>query len=117
MGASSVTGTGVGASNKLTTTELATLANGPSIYLTGYVESEDISLSPPSTGNTIVFPKALEGSADEFVVMLTTLNGGYAYVTDTDEDDDGNFSGFSFATEAECSLMYLIAKVGIRPTV
>ena len=117
MAASSVTGTGPGASNKLTTTELASLANGPTICLTGYVESEDIATSPATIGNTIVFPQVLPGSSDDYVVLLTTLNGGYAYVTDMDENDDGDFIGFSFGTEAECSMMYLVAKAGIKPSV
>jgi hypothetical protein len=118
MGASSVTGvSGAGMSGKATTNELSKLANGPAIMFSGYVESEDIVVSPPAIGNTIVFPQPLQGSSDNYVVLLTTLNGGYAYVTDMDENDDGDFIGFSFATEAECSMMYLVAKVGIKPTV
>ena len=117
MTASSVTGVGSGSSNKLTTQGLASLANGPAIIFSGYVESQDIVVSPPAIGNTIVFPQSLQGSSDNYVVLLTTLNGGYAYVTDMDENDDGDFIGFSFATEAECSMMYLVTKVGIKPTV
>lgn len=114
---SSATGKGPGASNKVTTKELAALANGPTIHVTGYVESEDLATSPPVTGNSVVFPQPLTGGYENYVVILTTLNGGYAYVTDMDENSAGNFTGFSFGTEAECSLMYLVAKAGIRPTI
>lgn len=114
MGASSVTGTGLGTSGKFTTTELAILANGPNILITGVVESEDNNSSPPSSGNNIVFPEPLEGGAENYVVLLTTQNGGYAYISENDEDDDGNFTGFSFMTESECTLMYLVAKIGVK---
>lgn len=117
MAASSVTGAGSGASNKLTTLELASLANGPSIIVSGYLESEDMAVSPPASGNTILLPRPLQGSSDNYVVLLTTINGGYAYITDMDENDDGDFIGFSFLTEAECSIMYLITKVGMKATI
>ena len=117
MSATSVTGVGPGASNKPTTNELSALANGPSIIFTGIVASEDTVSSPPIATNTVSFPYALEGGADNYVVMLTTINGGAVYVSDRDEDDDDNFTGFSFVTEAECDVMYLVSKVGIKPNV
>lgn len=56
MGASSVTGSGSGGSNKLTTTELAILANGPSILIAGTILDVDGGVSsPPSTSGTVRF--------------------------------------------------------------
>lgn len=117
MGAQSVTGTGAGASNKLTTKELSALANGPAVQIAGVVESTDSILSsPPTPGvNSVTFPRALTGGSENYIVLLTTLNGGLSYVTDMDEDANGNFSGFSFSTESECTLMYMVVKIGQRP--
>lgn len=117
MAASSVTGTGVGSSNKVTTLELSKLANAPTIYIAGYVVSEDLPVSPPSIGNTVVFPNPLMGGTEDYIVMLTTQNSGYAYVNDMNENDDGNFIGFSFVTESEGTLMYTVIKTGLRPNV
>lgn len=49
MGASSVTGKGIGSSNKLTVKELAIAANGPQIYFSGIITSAGVTLSPPSS--------------------------------------------------------------------
>ena len=118
MGASSVTGVGQGNSNKVTTKELSILANGTVICIAGYAESDGGSnMSPPSYGNSVTFPNPLEGGTDNYVVMLTTQNGGYSYVNEMNEDSDGNFTDFSFITESDCTLMYLVARVGIRPVV
>lgn len=117
MTASSVTGRGTGDSNKYTSKNLAILANGPAIYVAGKVESEDLPVSPPSIGNEVVFPNPLAGGPDHYIVMLTTQNSGYAYVDEMNENDDGDFTGFTFVTEAEGTLMYLVVKVGVRPIV
>jgi len=118
MTAHSVTGKGPGSSNKPTSKELAMLANGPAILIAGTAEINGGITSPPSSSNnTIVFPKALPGGSENYVVILTTLNGGYVYISDLDEDADGNFSGFSAIAESECTLMYMVSKVGVRPTV
>ena len=116
MAASSVTGKGIGASDKPTSKELATIGNGPSILIAGTIESEGGMSSPPSSSNTVVFPNALPGAASKYIVILTTLNGGYAYVTHKDETD-GNFVGFDFVTEADCTLMYIVTKIGSKPNV
>jgi hypothetical protein len=117
MGASSVTGSGAGSAGTVTSKDLAILANGPTIIFTGIAEGEENVSSPPNpAANTVVFPYALEGSADAYVVILTTINGGYAYITDRDEAD-GYFTGFSFACEADGSVMYLVAKVGMKPQI
>lgn len=115
MGAQSVTGAGSGDSRKLTTTELAILANAPSILVSGVIRSvEGVPSSPPSSPSAmVVFPTPFPGM--DYNVFLTTKNGGAAYVTLMDEDDDGNFSGFSVAAETECDVMYMVTKIGFRP--
>lgn len=130
MGASSVTGvSGTGTSGKLTTNELSQLANGPSILIAGIASTGtggDPESSPPSdpTG-TVTFPRPLPGNGNGdpgscYCVILTTLNGGYAYVTDMDDQDldgdevDDHFTGFSFIAEEECDVMYIVTKIGIR---
>lgn len=120
MAASSVTGKGIGSSNKPTVKDLAIAANGPTIHFSGIIISAGMTLSspsssPPSTLSRLTFPYPLSGSPSDYVIMLTTLNGGYAYVSDQDENDDGDFTGFSFVTEAECDLMYIIVSCGIKP--
>lgn len=115
MAATSITGKGLGLCNKATLKDLSLAANGPTIHFAGVVASDDLVTSPPTTGNTIAFPYPLSGGSENYVVMLTTLNGGYAYVTDLDENGDGDFSGFSFATEAECDLMYTVIDCGMKP--
>lgn len=124
MGASSVTGVGQGAADKPTAGQLAALANGPTILITGITESvEEIASSPPAVGGTVIFPTPLPGLGEEHVVVLTTLNGGWSYVTDMDDHDldgddaDDHFTGFSFLTEFECDVMYIVSKIGIKPTI
>ena len=121
MAASSVTGAGEGSSRKITTTELATLVNAPSIIFTGIIDAGDVVASPPSsppaTNDTVTFPYILTGGADSYVIMLTSINAGYVYVSDRDEDEEGNFSGFSFVAETEGLIQYLVAKVGSRPNI
>lgn len=117
MGASSVTGTGTGASEKVTTTELAILANAPSIIFTGIVESSNSdNSSPPTNSATVVFPYVLPYASSNYVVILTSLNGGYSYVSSKDETG-GKFSGFSCITQSEGSAMYLVAAVGSKPII
>lgn len=116
MGATSATGVGLGSSNKRNINDLDTIANGPSIMFSGIVEADDtLPTSPPAYGNTVEFPYALNGSANNYVIMLTSINGGYAYVSDRDENGDGNFSGFTFIAEYESSVMYVVISVGSRP--
>ena len=123
MGATTATGTeaGPGASNKPTTTELAIQANGPKIVFTGIVDSsgggESPPSSPPAATNTVSFPYSLIGGMDKYVILLTSVNGGDAYVSDRDEDEDGNFIGFSFVSEVEGLVMYLVAEVGVKPNI
>jgi len=117
MAATTSQGTGHGSANKETTTELAILANGPVIMVAGVVESTSQNTSPASDGNTVVFPYPLTGGMDKYSVILTTVNGGLAYISDRDEDGDGKFTGFSFITETDCTVMYIVVKVGIKPQV
>lgn len=116
MAATSVTGKGTGDSNKLTTTDLAILANGPSIIFTGIIEIGSVLTSPPTTSNTVTFPYPLTGGMDQYVVILTTVNAGYVYISDRDEDSDGNFTSFTLVCESDGLVMYLVAKVGSKPT-
>ncbi len=115
MSGASTTGRGPGASGQPTTKTLAILANAPSILISGVLPTEeDEATSPPTPLGSVTFPEPLPGGAENYVVLLTTHNGGYAYVTDTDEVD-GDFSGFSFNTQYECDCMYLVTKIGVRP--
>lgn len=116
MTASTISGRGIGACGKATLRDLAELANGPSILISGIVASVDVDASsPPSSFATVVFPKPFPGGADKYVVFVTTLNGGMSYVTAKDEDDSGNFTGFTAYSDSECDLMYMVAKVGQKP--
>lgn len=115
MAGTSITGTGPGSCGKFTTTQLAILANAPSILIAQYAESVEIPLvSPASFGNTVIFPLPLTGLASNYIVNLTTINGGNAYVV-TMNEEDGNFIGFSFMAETECLVMYQVVNVGIKP--
>lgn len=114
MSATSVTGKGLGKSAKLTTNELATLANGPSIIFTGITNVVSVISSPPSISTSVTFPYPLPGGADKYVVLLTTINGGNAYIA-TRTESNGNFTGFIAVADTDCTVMYLVAKVGSRP--
>lgn len=117
MGASSVTGKGHGSAHKSfkpTLVGLNAISNGPNVCIAGYAESGVSDGSSPATGNLIVFSQPLPGNSDNYVVLITTLNGGHGYVTDMDENENGDFVGFTFITEAECTIMYMITKVGKR---
>lgn len=116
MGATSVTGVGQGGSCKATTTALAIWANGPQILLSGYVETEDVPTSPPTAEGTVIFPIAFEGGSENYIVIITSLNAGNAYVIDMAETS-GNFSGFTVTSEEEGSIMYMVVNVGIRADV
>lgn len=118
MGATSVTGTGPGASEKYTTKQLAILANGPSILITGYADSIEIpNVSPTAFGGTVLFPRPYyPGDSSNYIVNLTTIQGGAAFVSDMIESG-GNFIGFDFQTESECSVMFSVMNVGIKPAV
>lgn len=117
MTATSVTGRGRGASNKYTTKELSAIANGPAIFVAGTIESVERETSPPSFGNEVVFPSSLPGGPDSYVVMLTSISGGYAYVISMNDDEENNFTGFEFDSESECDMMYLVVKKGYRPSI
>lgn len=117
MSASTVSGKGIGSSSKLTTTELAILANGPSILIAGSVEVNGTSgsppASPPSSGGTVRFSSPLDGTADNYVVILTAQNSTNTFVASMNESN-GNFIGFSIITDYDCEVMYIVTKKGIR---
>lgn len=110
MGASSATGKGNGASNKPGIVQLQEFSNSV-ILAAGYAEGSEVVASPPGFNNLVEFDVPLEGPSDRYVVMVTTLNGGYAYVSTMQENDDGNFYRFGVVVEADCNFMYLVAKV------
>lgn len=116
MGATSATGTGPGASDKLTTNGLSILANGPSIIYTGSVEIVSEPTSPPIAGATVLFPVPLPGPASGYVVLLTGISTGATWVVDLLEDVS-NFTGFVAVGEFEGTVMYLVANVGIKPAI
>lgn len=124
MGASSVTGVGLGDSGKATVNDLSRWALGPSILVAGIASTGNVEVPPsPPSGEygEVVFPKPLLGLGEEHVVILTTLNGGSAYVIDMDDQDldndevDDHFTGFTFVAESSCDVMYIVVKVGIKP--
>lgn len=120
MGASSVDGSGQGSSNKLGVKELSILANGPTICIASTaLATEEVLTSPPGGDSQaeVVFPEVLPGGTENYIVLLTPLNVSSCYVTDMDEDDDGNFSGFSIHAEGPGTIMYLVVKKGIKPAV
>lgn len=115
MAATTSQGTGAGAADKPSINELATLVNvGPNIIFAGSVESGAALSSPPAQLGVVVFPYTLAGDSSEYVILLTTINGGYAYVAAVNESEDG-FRGFTCLAESECTVMYMVASVGTRP--
>lgn len=115
MGATSTEGRGPGAVNPVSTADLSkdwTLS--PTIIFTGIFETEEVLSSPPSVLNEVVFPYALIGGPNNYVVMLTTINGGKAYIISRTEDAYGNFTGFTAGVESDCNCMYLVARVGSK---
>lgn len=120
MAAQTTEGTGNGSVENVTTHNLSKVNNGPSILIAGVVSAAELLSSPPAIGNTVTFQVPLPGLGEEHCVILTTLNGGYAYVTDMDDQDldedneDDHFTGFSFYTESECDVMYIVTKVGAK---
>lgn len=113
MTASTTQGKGVGAAAKTFNRELTAILNGPAIYAAGVIPASETITSPPSSGNTVVLPTPLPGGSDSYVVMLTSLNGGSAYVTNM-EESNGFFVSFDFNSEADCDMMYLVVKKGHR---
>ncbi len=110
MAASSVTGRGNGASKKPTAKELS---SGPILLITGIVHAEEMPVSPGSIGGgEVVFNTPLPGKANGYIVTITSLNGGYSYVTALNENSNGDFTGFEFITESECEVMYMVASIG-----
>lgn len=121
MSASSTTGTGLGFSPVLTNKELTNIRNqNPQIIFCGYASATGgaESVSPPAEISDVYFPYSLDGDSTHYVVMLTTVGGGVAYVGEMHEEADGDsptgvgsFSGFSVLTTAECDVMYMIVKI------
>jgi hypothetical protein len=117
MTASSVTGKGPGSSNKPTLADLSIAAGGPQIVIADVLHTSAVdNASPPASGGTVVFPTPLPGGSEKYVVNLTTVSGGLAYLVDLDENDDGDFVGFSVIVNTECDVHYMVAKKGYKPS-
>lgn len=115
MSATSATGTGNGSVRQTSTSELLTNFNSPpNIIFANSIEVTNSLSSPPSSQNTVTFPYTLQGGANNYVVILTTLNAGYAYVSSVEENSDGEFTGFTAIAESEGTLMYMVVKKGSR---
>jgi hypothetical protein len=112
MTAASVTGKGPGSAKTPNSKELTILSNAPSILFSGTAESSGIT-SPPGVNNVVVFPTPLPGPSSNYIVITTTQNGGASYITSMDESN-GNFIGFHFSTEVECTTMYIVTKIGTK---
>ena len=97
--------------------ELRLASMSPSIYLAGMLEASDSNMSPPSSPpsslNTVTFD-ALPGHYSRYIVMLTTQNGGLAYVTEMIYNDSNNLTGFSVYSEVECTVNYMVVRTGVR---
>lgn len=117
MSASSATGKGNGSVKTKTTDQLASLINAPSILFAGSSDILDSGTSsPPSHVATVILPYILTGSSDNYVVIITPVNVETVYITSLNEDEDGNFSGFSVNGSGEGSIMYIVTKKGQRPS-
>ena len=114
----SVTGTGLGSSNKLTTKELAILANTMNILVVGKVDlEEDFMVNPPQPTATITLKDPLPGSKSNYAVLVTGINTGAIYIATMTDNDDDNFSEFRVIGESEGICMYVVIKLGIRPSI
>jgi len=118
MGASSVTGKGLGSSAKPTTVELASLLNGPAIYAVGSVLVGEESGSPPSSPPapdmaTVTLPMPLPGM-DSYAIILTGEEGINPYIADMTDDDDGSLTGFTVAGSESGTVYYMVVKKGFR---
>lgn len=113
----SVTGAGHGAANKPRASEIAAAFTGPAVYFVGAVDSQtSIPPSSPPTGNNhVVLPEPLPGPTDNYAIFVTTSDGGgYAYVTDVQDDDNGNLISFDFITQAPGTAWFMVVKKGFR---
>lgn len=117
MAASSVTGTGVGASGKPTTVELAGLVNGPAIYAVGsvFVGDEGSPPSSPPAANmaTVTLPVPLPGM-DSYAIILTGEEGIHPYISDMTDDEDGSLTGFTVSGDTSGTVYYMVVKKGFR---
>lgn len=116
MGATSVTGTGPGASDKPNLADLSIAAIGPQIMAAGTFPAVGEEVSSPFAANgTVILPIPLPGGIDKYVVFLTGILTGNTFVTQKIEED-GEMTGFVFGAEAEGDVMYLVVKAGFKPS-
>lgn len=119
MTAHSVTGHGPGSSGKPTLNQLASLANGPQILAAGVVSTTggEEETSPPSSNATVTLPFVLAGGAENYVVLLTPVNGQQVYISEMNENGDGNFTGFDIIADGNFDVMYMVTRAGFKPNV
>lgn len=116
MGASSATGTGKGYCRKPTVKDLANQSQGPQILVSGRIEAiESISSPPSDTAGVVRFPYPLPGDSDNYVVTLTGLGITGVYVGQMLEEN-GNFVGFIALAEDAGQAMYIVTKIGQKPS-
>jgi len=110
MGATSVTGKGNGSVESFSTQGLHVQElNQINIIYSGRASSAGPVLSPSSYAGTVVFSSPLTGAANNYNVIITSIGGGFSYVADFTESG-GNFVGFTFITEYESEIMYIVCK-------
>lgn len=115
MGAYSVTGTGPGSVEYYNNQQLTNIAIGPaSIVYVGKVDtSNDIIISPPANLATVYFQNPLPDGSVNYSIFLTTVNGGSSQVVAFFEDG-GLFTGFVCSSEFECTINYMVVRIGSR---
>lgn len=113
MAASSVTGTGPGSVEFYNSQQLTGIVSGPgNIIFSGQAQSEEeLMISPPSNLATVNFQSFLPGVASDYLVFLTTINGGWGQVVNMFEDG-GMVTGFMCMTEFPCTFNYMVIKSG-----
>lgn len=111
MGATSVTGKGAGAVDSYSTQQLHTQElNQLNIIYSGRGSNDGSPpLSPSGYAGTVVFSSPLFGSGDKYNIIITSINGGFSYVSGFTESGD-NLLGFTFITEYESDIMYIVCK-------
>lgn len=110
MGATSVTGKGNGSVPVISTQQLHEQElNQINIVYSGRATSGGSVLSPAGYAGQAVFSTALSGGQSNYNVIITSISGGFSYISDFTEVD-GNLTGFNFITEYASEIMYIVCK-------
>ena len=86
-------------------------AEGLVILLAGRLTTSEVNSSPPSSVGQVIFPKPLKGLADNYVVVLTSVSGGFAEISSFTEEN-GNFTGFHCLTHVDSDVCYIVTRSG-----